>query len=623
MARNDIRFGQAGQADFSQANAMFRISQEQLNNALATGKSTLDEINKAVTANNDAKIKQFINSFGKAELEANRDTINKFIQDVGLHSGNMYSRNEIEEYHDKRMNDLIARDNTHMLNKEKALQHENTLANHEADKFVAGITAPLYDPNKTEAQRQKVIDDMIAEARLKGSSDMTLAYASNGAYDVWGKSIDGQLGRLTGTNKIADGYLNQIVGLFEPLAREVTNAQTHLDNIKVNRDKYQSEEDYNQAVAEATQALQASQANVNGFMRANESKIPMGMQIGKFNESVANILEQQAKARQHSHKMNMDNAELERKIKADNNAFTLGMTNAGIAQQNADSNTYRALNGGKSSDTFTLADGSVVDKKDPNVKTLIEFGIRPDGTYDVKELQYKFIATMQNVKQNAMAEENKLNYAKWKSGDGKRYEELLNKRWLKNSIADVEKTFPDGITGAERAYLIKVYANSNTTINKENSKVLLNNYHKSLDNEVFGQQQAKSAEIFKALSALNTGLTEESYVALLLSDKTIPSDISRALGVDALDTFTAKRQGISVADVRANRANRSNSNQSSNGASMFDFVVDSFKNDYLNNQSVNPAMWGDKLNGYIKLGQISGLTQINSLNRAMKNQENR
>ena len=86
MARNDIRFGQAGQADFSQANAMFRISQEQLNNALATGKSTLDEINKAVTANNDAKIKQFINLFGKDELEANRDTINKFIQDVGLHS---------------------------------------------------------------------------------------------------------------------------------------------------------------------------------------------------------------------------------------------------------------------------------------------------------------------------------------------------------------------------------------------------------------------------------------------------------------------------------------------------------------------------------------------------------
>lgn len=346
MARNDIRFGQAGQADFSQANAMFRISQEQLNNALATGKSTLDEINKAVTANNDAKIKQFINSFGKDELEANRDTINKFIQDVGLHSGNMYSRNEIEEYHDKRMNDLIARDNTHMLNKEKALQHENTLANHEADKLVASITRSLYDPSKTEVQRQKVIDDMIAEARQKGISDKALAYASNGAYDVWGKSIDGQLGRLTGTNKIADGYLNQIVGLFEPLAREVTNAQTHLDNVVASRDSYPNAQAYDQAVAEATQALQTSQANVHAFMRANESKIPMGMQMDKFNTSVASILEQQVKARQQSHKMNIDLAELERKIKVDSNDFTLGMTNAGIAQQNADSNTYRALNGG-------------------------------------------------------------------------------------------------------------------------------------------------------------------------------------------------------------------------------------------------------------------------------------
>lgn len=346
MARNDIRFGQAGQADFSQANAMFRISQEQLNNALATGKSTLDEINKAVTANNDAKIKQFINSFGKDELEANRDTINEFIQDVGLHSGNMYSRNEIEEYHDKRMNDLITRDNTHMLNKEKALQHENILANHEADKFVAGITSLLNDPNKTEVQRQKVIDDMIAEARQAGSSDMTLAYANKGAYDVWGKSIDGQLGRLTGTNNIADGYLNQIVGLFEPLAREVTNAQTHLDNVVASRDSYPNAQAYDQAVAEATQALQTSQANVHAFMSANESKIPMGMQMDKFNTSVASILEQQVKARQQSHKMNIDLAELERKIKADSNDFTLGMTNAGISQQNADSNTYRALNGG-------------------------------------------------------------------------------------------------------------------------------------------------------------------------------------------------------------------------------------------------------------------------------------
>lgn len=346
MARNDIRFGQAGQADFSQANAMFRISQEQLNNALATGKSTLDEINKAVTANNDAKIKQFINSFGKDELEANRDTINKFIQDVGLHSGNMYSRNEIEEYHDKRMNDLIARDNTHMLNKEKALQHENILANHEADKFVASITSPLNDPNKTEAQKLQVINDMIAEAEQAGISDKTLAYANKGAYDVWGKSIDGQLGRLTGTNKIADGYLNQIVGLFEPLAREVTNAQTHLDNVVASRDSYPNAQAYDQAVAEATQVLQTSQANAHAFMRANESKIPIGMQMDKFNTSVASILEQQVKARQQSHKMNIDLAELERKIKADSNDFTLGMTNAGIAQQNADSNTYRALNGG-------------------------------------------------------------------------------------------------------------------------------------------------------------------------------------------------------------------------------------------------------------------------------------
>lgn len=336
MARNDIRFGQAQQADFGQANQMFRISQEQLDNALATGKRTLDEINKAVTANNDAKIKQFINSFGKGELEANRDTINEFIKDVGLQSGNMYSRNEIEEYHDNRMNDLIARDNAQMLNTEKNLQHENTLAKHDADNFVAGITPFLNDPNKTEAQKLQAINDRIAEARQAGISDKTLAYASSGAFDGWNKAIDGQLSRLSGTNQIADGYLNQIVGMFEPLAREVTNAQTHLDNVVASRDSYPNAQAYDQAVAEATQALQTSQANVHGFMNANKSKIPIGMQMGRFNESVANILEQQAKAKQQE----LDNfyklGELHNKQQQTANNYEIASYNAKTGRMNAE-----------------------------------------------------------------------------------------------------------------------------------------------------------------------------------------------------------------------------------------------------------------------------------------------
>lgn len=542
MARNDIRFGQAGQADFSQANAMFRISQEQLNNALATGKSTLDEINKAVTANNDAKIKQFINSFGKDELEANRDTINKFIQDVGLHSGNMYSRNEIEEYHDKRMNDLIARDNTHMLNKEKALQHEDAQAKYEADKFVASITPYLYNPDKTEVQRQKVIDDMIAEAQQAGISDKTLAYASNGSYDVWGKSIDGQLGRLTGTNNIADGYLNQIVGLFEPLAREVTNAQTHLDNVVASRDSYPNAQAYDQAVAEATQALQTSQANVHAFMSANESKIPMGMQMGKFNESVANILEQQAKASQQSHKMNMEIAELKRKEKATNNAFTLGMTNAGIAQQNADSNTYRALNGGSGGG----GGNTKLTKDNPNYETLTKLGINSDGSYDVKEFANKYASAMQSLKTKTEAQKNAVKYNDWIMNEGANYAKAIHTNTpspFEDNLSEIQDTFPKGASEYEKIEIVKAYAtNPAYSINAKNTAIIANNAKIRLGENIRAEHYKEFANILQAMSSIHPDVTAESLTALLVEQGKLPTDILATIPVEYLNSYTALKK---------------------------------------------------------------------------------
>ena len=555
MARNDIRFGQAGQADFSQANAMFRISQEQLNNALATGKSTLDEINKAVTANNDAKIKQFINSFGKDELEANRDTINEFIKDVGLHSGNMYSRNEIEEYHDKRMNDLIARDNTHMLNKEKALQHENILANHEADKFVASIIHYLNDPNKTEAQKLQVIDDMIAEAQQAGISDKALAYASNGAYDVWGKSIDGQLGRLTGTNKIADGYLNQIGGMFEPLAREVTNAQTHLDNVVASRDSYPNAQAYDQAVAEATQALQASQTNVHNFMNANKSKIPMGMQMDKFNTSVASILEQQVKARQQSHKMNIDLAELERKIKADSNDFTLGMTNAGIAQQRANQDgAYQQgqldLGGAKLvADINGVTSGgnggkTKLNKDNPNYETLTKLGINSDGSYDVKEFANKYASAMQSLKTKTEVQKNAVNYTDWIKNDGADYAKAIHdNKWFDDTLSEIQDTFPKGASEYEKIEIVKAYAtNPKYSINKENTAILANNAKVQMGRYIQTEYYKEFANILQAMSSIHPDVTAEALTALLVEQGNLPTDILATIPVEYLNSYTALKK---------------------------------------------------------------------------------
>lgn len=558
MARNDIRFGQAGQADFSQANAMFRISQEQLNNALATGKSTLDEINKAVTANNDAKIKQFINSFGKAELEANRDTINKFIQDVGLHSGNMYSRNEIEEYHDKRMNDLIARDNTHMLNKEKALQHEDTQANHEADNLVAGITSLLNDPNKTEAQKLQVINDMITEAQQAGISDKTLAYASNGAYDVWNKAIDGQLGRLTGTNNIADGYLKQIVGLFEPLAREVTNAQTHLDNVVASRDSYPNAQAYDQAVAEATQALQASQTNVHNFMNANKSKIPIGMQMDKFNTSVGSILEQQAKAKQQSHKMNIDLAELERKIKADSNDFTLGMTNAGISQQRANQDgAYQQgqldLGGAKLvADINGLTSGgnggkTKLNKDNPNYETLTKLGINSDGSYDVKEFANKYASAMQSLKTKTEAQKNAVKYNDWIMNEGANYAKAIHDTNIpfsfENNLSEIQDTFPKGASEYEKIEIVKAYAtNPAYSINAKNTAIIANNAKIRLGENIRAEHYKEFANILQAMSSIHPDVTAESLTALLVEQGSLPTDILATIPIEYLNSYTALKK---------------------------------------------------------------------------------
>lgn len=356
MARNDIRFGQAGQADFSQANAMFRISQEQLNNALATGKSTLDEINKAVTANNDAKIKQFINSFGKDELEANRDTINEFIKDVGLQSGNMYSRNQIQEYHDNRMNDLMTKDNSQMLNKEKALQHENTLAKHDADKFVASITPYLYDPDKTEVQRQKVIDDMIAEARQAGVSDMTLAYASKGTYDVWQSALKDINGIITGDNNISNSHYERISGANDAYAQNIGNAQVELENIHANKNNFPSTDDYNKAVTDATNKIVQLEKDYQDFVKSNP-QVHHGTLVGNFNKGLLSFWDKIDKKKQQMWENKYKEQQGANKQNNDDRRYDLD-----VAKFQADINNSNGSNNKDKKNDITSSGNEIFDK---------------------------------------------------------------------------------------------------------------------------------------------------------------------------------------------------------------------------------------------------------------------
>lgn len=557
MARNDIRFGQAGQADFSQANAMFRISQEQLNNALATGKSTLDEINKAVTANNDAKIKQFINSFGKDELEANRDTINEFIKDVGLHSGNMYSRNEIEEYHDKRMNDLIARDNTHMLNTEKRLQHENTLANHEANKFVASITPYLYEPDKTEVQRQEIIDDMIAEARLKGISDKALAYASNGAYDVWQSALKDINGIITGGNNISNSHYERISGANDAYAQNIGNAQVELENIHANKNNFPSTDIYNQAVTDTTNKIAQLEKDYQDFVKSNP-QVHHGTLVGNFNKGLLSFWDKIDKKKQQMWENQFKEAELRRKIKADSNDFTLGMTNAGISQQRANQDgAYQQgqldLGGAKLvADINGLTSGgnggkTKLNKDNPNYETLTKLGINSDGSYDVKEFANKYASAMQSLKTKTEAQKNAVKYNDWIMNEGANYAKAIHDTNIpfsfEDNLSEIQDTFPKGASEYEKIEIVKAYAtNPAYSINAKNTTIIANNAKIRLGENIRAEHYKEFANILQAMSSIHPDVTAESLTALLVEQGSLPTDILATIPIEYLNSYTALKK---------------------------------------------------------------------------------
>lgn len=137
MARNDIRFAQINQADFSDANQMFAMATQQMNNAIESGKQTIKDFNKVVMDRNDAVIKSFINSIPKEEWQTRQQEIQEFISGIAEKSGNMYNAGAIEEYRDGRMGTLLERDNQAMLNTQKQFLHEDFLQDQMADRILA------------------------------------------------------------------------------------------------------------------------------------------------------------------------------------------------------------------------------------------------------------------------------------------------------------------------------------------------------------------------------------------------------------------------------------------------------------------------------------------------------
>lgn len=184
-----------------------------------------------------------------------------------------------------------------MLNNEKALQHEDTQAKYEADKFVASITPYLYNPDKTEVQRQQAIDNMIAEARQAGTSDMTLAYANKGAYDVWQSALKDTNGIITGGNNISNSHYERISGANDAYVHNIGNAQVELENIHANKNNYPLTDAYNQAVTNTTNKIAQLEKEYQDFVKSNP-QVHHGTLVGNFNKGLLSFWDEIDKKKQ-------------------------------------------------------------------------------------------------------------------------------------------------------------------------------------------------------------------------------------------------------------------------------------------------------------------------------------
>lgn len=144
MART-IDFKGVAQADFSDANQAFLLASNALDNAIKSGKQTVKEFNDTVVANNDAVIKEFINSIPKEDWHNRQEDINQFINQISNQSGKMFSRSAVADYKDNRLGVLQKQDEATMTHLEKEQKHQEFDENVQVNKLIASA---YNDPTK-------------------------------------------------------------------------------------------------------------------------------------------------------------------------------------------------------------------------------------------------------------------------------------------------------------------------------------------------------------------------------------------------------------------------------------------------------------------------------------------
>lgn len=189
MARNDIQFAQARQADFSQANQMALAAQLSFDNALNQVKQTVTDFDKAVSARTTAKAKSMIDALFledwqtpekrqalSDELTAYRNSVGGIIDDAALQS---YQQSNLKRLYDDKNAGIEHSINQNTLTKDKLLTQDKVhqddattlTANVRAiDQALANLSG--NDPHRATLEQQK-------QALIDGANNRTLMYSQD------------------------------------------------------------------------------------------------------------------------------------------------------------------------------------------------------------------------------------------------------------------------------------------------------------------------------------------------------------------------------------------------------------------------------------------------------------
>lgn len=533
MARNDIRFAQAQQADFSDANAMFQVATNQMNKAVESGKHLVDSYNKEVTARNDALIKGFINSIPKEEWQHSQQDIQEFISSVAEKSGNMYSAGAIEEYRDGRMDTLITRDNAQMKNFIAGEEFNDFKDTQLAEELVAHSRTP------DGARQVNALLERLPDTVAHRYDELKIKYDTD------------KLKSLTGKNVAEAEYNDSTVagqsGVITNLANNFTSA--------IENAKYTTDPDKKQAyVSQASEARKAIDGFIasnpqakNAVMKAINGATPNATKTAQTDSTTA-FNQSMARFKADLDEKKLDLAVQEAKDRSAYQAGNLALQTERLAHDIA--------NGGNNG-------GSGLSKATTELDKVTKKAGYPTKNELTQDSPFKIRNAFQNNVQSAMrAKESELNnvtYSDYLAKESKDFPKHITEKesfsrysrleHLQNAFNEYEKvTGGKQLTNYEKIGLTKLLARGDkrNSINewgtykdnpidfiKRNLKAIKVQYQ----NEVVLAGRAKAGEEMQIIRNAYE-LTENQALDIILSDGGI-GDVADVLPENSLKSYTA------------------------------------------------------------------------------------